>query len=468
MAAPDPDRFAAGADARLRFGLLAFLLALSLLLHQIWWDGFELSGPHFVVVLAAWAVLLRPTSVGRLVAMLAAEVLAVARDMPGAGSHTVLVAVCGAAVLAYTGWTMRSTRRLPEAGALFEQIAPFLRIGLLVLYAAATLAKLNAGFFDPAESCAAALSRQIAWFDPSLLDGTWRLVPAIWGTVLVEAALPVLLAWPRTRVAGLAIGTAFHLVLALAGNVPFSALVLALYVAFLPAGVAARGSVVVLARRPAWTHGARVGRWARPAALALLVAGWGLGALAARAAPASAQEAIGYGTRLVVVVVAAVILAVAVRRRGARRTPEPLGLRPGHPVFVVAIALLVANGMAPYLGLKTESSFTMFSNLQTEAGYWNHAFIPEAVRVFTYQDQLVTVTASGDPSLLRRSRFGTRIVRFELERHLRRKNGVRASYRDGSGRVFTAGAASDGGGVSFLIDKVAKFRDVRAPGRRGC
>jgi len=60
------------------------------------------------------------------------------------------------------------------------------------------------------------------------------------------------------------------------------------------------------------------------------------------------------------------------------------------------------------------------------------------------------------------------LVRFELERHLRRKNGVRASYRDGSGRVFTAGAASDGGGASLLIDKVAKFRDVRAPGRRGC
>ncbi|MPZ66508.1 MAG: hypothetical protein GEU83_13680 [Pseudonocardiaceae bacterium] len=50
-------------------------------------------------------------------------------------------------------------------------------------------------------------------------------------------ALPILLAVPRTRVLGLVVGAGFHTVLALAGNVPFSALALALYVAFLPTDV---------------------------------------------------------------------------------------------------------------------------------------------------------------------------------------------------------------------------------------
>ena len=141
------------------------------------------------------------------------------------------------------------------------------------------------------------------------------------------------------------------------------------------------------------------------------------------------------------------------------------GLRLGHPVLAIGIAVLVVNALTPYVGLKTESSFTMFSNLQTEAGYWNHAFIPEAVRVFAYQDRLVTVTASNAPSLVRRSSRGTRIVRFELERYLRRHPGVRVTSTPGP----TTTVASAGGlSLRAVVDKVAKFRDVRAPARRGC
>ncbi len=77
-------------------------------------------------------------------------------------------------------------------------------------------------------------SRQVCWFDPSLLDGSWRIEPAIWGTVEVEVALPILLAARRTRIVGLVVGGGFHTVLALAGNVPFTALAFAFYVAFLP------------------------------------------------------------------------------------------------------------------------------------------------------------------------------------------------------------------------------------------
>lgn len=77
-------------------------------------------------------------------------------------------------------------------------------------------------------------SSQVCWFDPSLLDGSWRIEPAIWGTVEVEVALPILLAARRTRIVGLVVGGGFHTVLALAGNVPFTALAFAFYVAFLP------------------------------------------------------------------------------------------------------------------------------------------------------------------------------------------------------------------------------------------
>ena len=67
-----PDR---PADTTSLFGLFALLFALSLILHQLWWDGFEVLPTHFLVILAALWTALRPTSVVRFLTMIAAEVL---------------------------------------------------------------------------------------------------------------------------------------------------------------------------------------------------------------------------------------------------------------------------------------------------------------------------------------------------------------------------------------------------------
>jgi len=474
---PLSDRSARHADATWLLGLFAVLFAFSLILHQLWWDGFEVLSAHFIVILAALWTTLRPTSVVRFLMMVAAEVVAVALDMPNVGSHTLLVLVSGACVLTYAGWTTLLTRRLPEAGALFEHVAPFLRVQLLLVYAAAAIAKMNTSFFDGDASCAASMSRQVAWFDPSLLDGSWRVAPAIWGTVLIEVALPVLLAVPRTRVLGLVVGGAFHTVLALAGNVPFSALALALYVAFLPTDAPARLRALA-AERPG------LGRWARrarhwggsPAAFPLAVGCWLAGAVIFSFEPAVGGALISNGTRLFVVLVvlaAGILLTLCLAWRGGGgggpRVYPPRSLRLGHPVFVVGILLLVANSLSPYLGLKTESTFTMFSNLHTEDGYWNHLFAPEAIRVFPYQDQLVTITDSNDRTLEERTRAGTRLVRFELDRYLRTHPGTSATYATtaaASETTQTTGSAAPS--ASPVLDRVMKFKDVRPPERGGC
>ncbi|MBA2261990.1 MAG: HTTM domain-containing protein [Solirubrobacterales bacterium] len=466
------DRTLVDADARWLFGLFAALLASSLILHQLWWDGFEVFSVHFVVILAALSVVLRPTSVVRLLIMLAAEVLAVAVDMPGVGSHTLLVAVLGAAILAYAGATSLRNGRLPGPGALFAHSAPFLAVSLLAVYVAAAVAKMNSGFFDPAFSCAVGLSARVAWFDPSLLDWSWRVAPAIWGTVAIELALPALLAIRRTRTLGLAVGGAFHAVLALAGNVPFSALALALYVAFLPSDTPARLRAVVADRPGLGVWAGRVARLAGSrAAFPVAVGAWLACAAGFAFEPAAGRELIANGTRLVVVamVVGAGVLAVLSRRRGSAGVHAPRSLRLGHPAFAAGVGLLVLNSLSPYLGLKTESSFTMFSNLKTEGPYWNHAFIPEAVKVFPYQDQLVRVTDSNDPALEQRTRGGALIVRFELERYLRLRPETTATFVEvGAGEetareVEVSAAALP---ATPLLDKVAKFRDVRPPG--GC
>ncbi|MBA3421592.1 MAG: HTTM domain-containing protein [Thermoleophilaceae bacterium] len=473
MSTASPDRPARPADATWLFGLFALLFALSLILHQLWWGGFEVLSPRFLVILAALWTVQRPTSVARFLAMVVAEVFSVALDMPDVGSHTLLVLVSGACVLSYVGWTTLLTRRLPDAGMLFERIAPFLRVQLLVVYAAAAIAKMNTGFFDGEVSCAVALSGQVAWFDPSLLDGSWRIAPSIWGTVAIEVALPVLLAVPRTRLLGLVVGGGFHTVLALVGNVPFSALAVALYVAYLPDDTPSRLRSLA-AGRPA------LGRWARRArrlsgsraALPVAVGCWLAAAVIFSFEPVAGRALISNGTRLVLVLVVlatGTVLALALTR-GGPRVYAARSLRLGHPVFAVGILLLVANSLSPYLGLKTESSFTMFSNLQTEDGYWNHAFIPEAVRVFPYQDQLVRVTDSDDRALEERSLDGTRLVRFELERYLRSHPGTTATYATAAAGEATQTAVPNSAATpaTAILDRLVKFRAVRPPERAGC
>jgi hypothetical protein len=54
--------------------------------------------------------------------------------------------------------------------------------------------------------------------------------------------------------------------------------------------------------------------------------------------------------------------------------------------------LAFANGAAPYLGLKTVASYSMFSNLHTEAGHTNHLLggVNE-LQVLPYERDVVTV-----------------------------------------------------------------------------
>ncbi|MDQ6726184.1 MAG: HTTM domain-containing protein [Actinomycetota bacterium] len=460
-------------DSAWLFGCFALLLALSLILHQLWWDGFEVRSPHFIVILTAVWTAVRPRSMVRFLAMIGAEVVAVSLDMPDVGSHTLLVLISGACVLIYVAWTSARTQRLPAPGQLFEAIAPFFAVQLLLVYAAAGVAKMNSGFLNPAISCAGSISSRLPWAHLWVFQGSWMVVAAIWGTVLIEVTLPILLAVRQLRSVGLVLGMAFHAVLALAGNVPFSALALAYYVVFLPTDTPSRLRAL-FATRPAWRR--RAGRLLRAGgsrvALAIAVAGWLIGAALVTHTPGTRPALLSWGTSLFLVGAFAggILLVVVVARRN-ELVPASRSLRLRHPVLVGGLVLVVLNNLTPYLGLKTESSMTMFSNLHTEAGHWNHLFIPEAVRVFGYQDQPVRIIASDDPALEGSTNGGTRLVPFELERYLRSHPGTTATFAMTDGRVETvrtAGSAPDASIATQIIDKIVKFQAVPPPGRGGC
>ncbi len=403
---------------------------------------------HGVVVALAILVVARPAAPVWLAALAAAEVVAVARDLPAVGDHTLLAAVTALAFLGALAGAVVRERGIPSPDALWSRLAPFLRVQAVLLYAAAALAKLNGGFLDVASSCAGPLAAQLAFFDPSLLDARWHVAPAIVATIVAELALATSLAIPRTRILGIVLGASFHAALALAGNVPFAAYALALYVAFLPAH-----------SLPAWR--------AAPRKHAFTVAAVWLAASAAD--PAAARDALQLGLRIVFAV-ALLALAVAVARRAPRHADTAVAgrVRALHPAYALAAVLLVVNAASPYIGLKTEASFAMFSNLQTEPGHWNHLLVPEAVRVFGAQDELVRLESATSPTLERRRRAEILMVRAELERYLRQHPGERATYVDArdASRRFTASAATLP--ARPLRDRIMNFYDVRAGARGRC
>ena len=474
---PAADRSDLDADSQSMLGLFAFLLALALILHQLWWDGFDARHP-LVMAAAAWT-LLRPTSLLRFSSLLAAEVIAVWRDMPEVGDHILLVGLSGACLLGHWVASALRERCPPTAGEIWEAAAPFLRASALIVYAFAALSKMNGDFLDPELSCAATMSANVTWFDPSLL-GSWRVEPAIWSTILIEATLPVLLAVRRTRGLGLVLGVGFHVVLALAGNVPFAAVMLALYSAFLPADAPSRVRALFAGGRASGVleRARRRPPWFDPAALLVLAAGWLLADRLAAANATLAGVLLEEVTRATVVAIAVVAaaLALATRRRG-RRPARPARSRPRiQAVFAVGIALLAINGLSPYLGLKSATSFNMFSNLRTEPGRWNHELIPEAVRIFGAQDHLVRVVRSNDPWLQRSADDGGMLVEAEVERYVRQHPYAHAtvSSSDMPGptarapmtRISSTGAALLS--TQSVIDKLAKFRPVPAEGIPGC
>ena len=127
--------------------------------------------------------------------------------------------------------------------------------------------------------------------------------------------------------------------------------------------------------------------------------------------------------------------------------------------------VLVVNALCPYLGLKTDTSFEMFSGLRTEPGAANHLVVPGSVRVFDAQEP-VQVLAATDPGLVARTAGGRRIVLTELDRALRADPGSTAVYRtadDPTPRPLGPLPAGPTPG-----EWVATFRDLPPPGVPRC
>jgi len=415
------------------------LFAIWVLIDQSFFPAFMGSPTAVFTAPLAALVLWRWNSVKLFLALMLASFASFCWKTPFHVNNVFIGAFFSALILITTAIYVVRNKALPKSLQELESVCfPTMRVGVIAVFFFAVLHKTNTAFLDPAISCAVIHYKQmraiVPWLLPELVsNGSKTFV--IWLTWCTELAIPILLllGWlrlPSRKVVTIAIIIAlgFHFVMSFNGYQNFSMLALAYYVPFLPTSFYRSVSAALLR--------VRRGMGAKLANILIVLLGTALAIFAAellvyaliklgksdiklRGESFLRKE----GWMLFNFAVAPVVMLgftwLSFKRWG--RENKLAGAKLPYWAYAL-LAIMTLSSMAPYLGLKTENSFAMFSNLLTEGDihHWNHVFLPPSMRVFHFQDKMVTVKATNIPktkiSSLADGKF--QVVEFEFRREM--------------------------------------------------
>lgn len=426
-------------------------------MHQATFDRWQYSPLGWGLCGCAAALVYNPRSTATLALTVAVDAVYAVQCLPETANHLLFEGlVCFTWAAAFAVHALRRRRRgvpwrslfAQEAGAVHPlegSLGP-LKIGLLLVYWISVLHKLNYDFVDPETSCASYMYRRVSESLPFLPQALWAEHVAIWSTLVAEALLPVLLLYRRTWQLGLVAALSFHLMLGFdptPGIYSFTGLLYALFVLMLPQtfiGLASEGLVRLRER---------VGRSGlRDARVAGLVA---MGAILAYGMRREDRWSFHAGF-IFFLIWAAIVAAgyVYTLLRAPLSPPEtqrsPSWVQP-PTLFWLLPAIVLLNGLNPYLGLRTQLSFSMFSNLRTEGGAPNHLFMPRLLSLGHYQEDLVEILDTDDPELAELGQRQLLLPYFELRRMVSGAEDLRVTYlRGGQEHTFEckAGHCNDG------------------------
>ena len=420
-----------------RLALFSHVWALAALCDGVRWiiDGSAWGWP--LTVAAGIAVLNPRRAAPLVVTMLLGSAFAFFAEKPKwTPNHTFFIALANLVILAALwrvapGLRGPASERAAARERALEWFAPSLVWMLVAFYAFAVLHKLNVDFFDPEVSCAAHLYGRIA--------GRYGFLPprspelgtlALWGTIAVEALIPLLLVLRPARLFGVLLGFGFHFMIAQypRGQLcSFASMLYAIYFLCLP-----RPLVDELTRQVD-AVGARLAARSSPRQRQAGVIGLTLVVVAGGAAAYARHPLLLYdycNGLWNLWVLAVLALGMSSVWRSGTAAPGPLFYpAPRSAIGVSMIGVVIFVGLNPYLGLRTETSWSMFSNLRTEVRS-NHFFVPEALAVFPFQRDLVEILESDDPYLQTLASSSRRLLPlFELRRRLSRARDISIRFR---------------------------------------
>jgi hypothetical protein len=412
-----------------------------------------------LLTLAAVYVVLRP-SVAGFVVLLLLQCFDAFYRMPFTTNHWIFTAFVNLTILQallYQIIKRRSFRNDEET--LFMTFAPVVRIEVIILYFFAVFHKLNSGFFSPETSCASTL------LHAQHIDGIIPLTPRLlafnaWFTLSVELMIPLFLLFRKTRNIGLITGLLFHCVLSYSsynGFYDFSSMIFALYFLFIAPEFSLKIYDKLIEIRNVWRRPRKYSFGRLFILCAFIIAAFIILVVLNKRFNSVATVNLYFWT-LYSIAFAGLFIAYGYRTEGALAKPN--FLLPQW-TFLVMPVIVFLNGTSPYLGLKTENSYSMFSNLRTEGGVTNHYLIPASVQLFGYQKDVVEIISSTDPRLQDLANKQTALVLFEFRKHLHERTPRRVDYLlNGKKATFIAGQSQEPGLEKnpYVLSKLMRFR----------
>ena len=486
------------------YSTFCVLWGLATLFHLVAKDPWPAPLLSTVLAAAALYLLHRPSEPHRLALLAVLQLCESWTTAPFISNHWLFTGLVNLTFLqAYARLAWAGRTFAVEPGTLYRTFAPIVRLELIILYFFAVFHKLNADFLDPQLSCAVHFYAAQLQSLPFALAGA---VP-IYLTLAVEAAIPLLLCWSPTRNAGILLGLLFH---AAVGFNPisefynFSSMIFALLFLFsslrLDAGWPPRRlfesarwkampfSGKKLSETPPWVALRRARDHIPSFPLKRESSGRGLNT---RDGTQSFQPA-SKSFLAVGAVLVGLILLVALNDLIA--TPAELVLPlwglysaglillfvllpkspPARPAFsfrpwpVLLVPLLtVLNGCSPYLGLKTETAFAMYSNLRTEGGQSNHLLVPARVQLFGFQRDLIEIKDSSSGFLASLARRKLMLPFFEVRALLQQHPTTSLTYERHTGSsAFPSAQLRQP--IPWPLRKLLYFRPVASSGQQPC
>lgn len=459
-----------------------FLWAVTQFLDLLCFPEWVFQPTGIALFVASVAVLAKPSSSRRFLAMCGLNLAYLWARSPITPNHVLFEGFVNIVIL---GVALRHWRARPETSArtaVFSEAAPVLRVLLLSLYFFAFLHKLNWDFLTPATGCAGFMLQGLAEQIPVVPVGPFMKSASIWATLLVEGGIPILLLFPRTRMAALLIAWPFHFMLSFhtrPGIYAFSSMLFTQLTLFLPPSFFAK-----LERLPLVQQAQNGLKYSRQHIARLLLFGALAAALGALALLLSGFNIRGTGlTKLprfiglmLWIPYAFGLLAMLIFGwpKAVSGPAVPL-IKPAwrSPAILVA-GLFVLNCFAPYLGFQTLRTMSMFSSIRTEGGRNNHLFIPAGLQITNLQDDLVRIISSSDIWLNYYADGRSLITYTELRRRawedLNRP--VQVTF-ERNGRIQTvdtsdAHADSQLPPLAFPLHKILAFRVIDSEGPVNC
>lgn len=414
------------------------------------------------IVLGSAVLVLFPRKTWALVGLAAITVLLYAVRLPVASNNKTITTVFDLSLLVTAA--VVSTQKPIDRVRFYELLRMPARLLLAVMYFYGIFHKINTDFLDPTVSCAVGLYKPLA-APFGLEDNLVGRYLAIWSTFVIEAIAIAALFWRRWFGIGLVIALVFHYIIPISAYswyMDFSSLVFALYMLSMPREASAKVYEITYTYlvHPLRSYVGRVGILV-PAAVLLGLAATAV-ILLAMANPGRPSLMLLHSMFILTwSVVGGVAMTVMVYAAMLHTPYAGSPVTPAPRWTWIIPGLFFVSCLSPYVGLKTESSINMFSNLHTEGGETNHLMFPRPPYLFDYQKDVVRVVDSSSPSLRKTAEAGRYNVMFSIEEYMRRHPDQWVSYVR-NGQLVERATAADlpANSASWMERKFLIFKQV--------